>query len=178
MRRYTGRLASVGAALLLAIMACNLPSGTPTPSGETMVAATVSALETSVSASQTALPPAVTSTPAASNTLPPQVTATAGNPVVIQDALCWVGPGDAYEVVSAVKTGTQVELLGRGSIAGWYIITNPIYHDPCWIGAANLQIAPGYNLSGLPIINPPASPTPTPTDTPKPTNTPSPTNTP
>jgi uncharacterized protein YgiM (DUF1202 family) len=173
------RFAFAGAALVLAVIACNLPTATPTPdAGATKLAATVSSLETSVSASQTAFPAVEPPTPLPANTIPPLATATAANPLVIQDALCWVGPGSAYEVVSAVKTGTQVELVGRGSLSGWYIIKNPIYHDPCWIEAANLQIDPSYNLSGLPIINPPPSPTPTPTHTPKPTNTPTATNTP
>ena len=179
MRRTLVRIVLSGMVLLLATLACNLPSAPPSPNaGATMIGATLSALQTSASASQTALPPNNTAT--SISTIPPlpQVTSTPNNPVVIRDALCWVGPGDVYEVVSAVKTGTQVQLLGRGSLSGWYIINNPIYHDPCWIQANNLQIDPGYNISGLPIINPPPSPTPTTTNTPKPTNTPTPTNTP
>ena len=173
MCRRFGRFAFVGMMLMLAVMACNLPSPTPTLNfSATMLAATLSALQSSVSASQTSLPAADSSTPIPSNTIPPQITPTQGNPHVIHDALCWVGPGNVFEVVSSVKTGTQVELLGRGSLSGWYIIRNPIYHDPCWIEAANLQIDPDYNLSGLPIINPPPSPTPKPTRTPIPTDTP------
>jgi uncharacterized protein YgiM (DUF1202 family) len=132
------------------------------------VAATLTALETTASAPQ----PASTETSIPSNTNPPSSTPAPGNPVVIHDALCWVGPGNIYEVVSSVKTGTTVQLIGVGSISGWYIINNPIYHDPCWIAAANLQIDPAYNLSGLRIYNPPSTPTPTSTDTPAPTYTP------
>jgi hypothetical protein len=172
-RRFT----VVGVILVFAVMACNLPAAAPTlDAGATMVAATLSALQTDAFASQTALAAQVTSTPVVTDTLQPQISPTSSNPHVIRDALCWVGPGNAYEVVSSVKTGTQVQLLGRGSLAGWYIINNPIYHDPCWLQAANLQIDPGYDLSGLPIINPP--PSPTPTDTPTATNTPVPTDTP
>ncbi len=179
MLKHIKPFALAGTALLLGVMACNLPSATPTvEAGATLVAATVSALETRVSASQTAQPAGASSTPLPSNTIPPQVAPTAGNPLVIQDALCWVGPGDPFEVVSSVKTGTRVELLGRGSLAGWYIINNPIYHDPCWIEAARLQIDPGYDLSVLPIINAPSTPTPTATNTPIPSKTPTPTNTP
>lgn len=177
--KYLSRFTLVGTVLLLAIIACNIPTATPTLDvGATSVAATLSALQTGVFASQTALAVDKTSTPAVTNTLQLQISPTSGNPHIIRDALCWVGPGNAYEVVSSVKTGTQVQLLGRGSLAGWYIINNPIYHDPCWIEAANLQIDPGYDLSGLPIINPPPSPTPTVTDTLTATNTPTPTNTP
>jgi hypothetical protein len=177
--KYVRRFIVGGVLLIFAAISCNLPAATPTlDAGATLVAATLSALQIGVFASQTALAAQVTSTPPSTNTLQPQISPTPSNPHVIRDALCWVGPGNAYEVVSSVRTGTQVQLLGRGSLAGWYIINNPIYHDPCWIEAANLQIDPGYDLSGLPIINPPPSPTPTLTDTPTATNTPTPTNTP
>lgn len=175
--KYVRRFTIVGVMLAFAVIACNLPAAAPTlDAGTTMVAATLSALQTGVFASQTALSVQVSSTPVVTDTIQPQISPTASNPHVIRDALCWVGPGNAYEVVSSVRTGTQVQLLGRGSLVGWYIINNPIYHDPCWIEAANLQIDPGYNLSGLPVINPP--PSPTPTDTPTATYTPVPTNTP
>jgi hypothetical protein len=172
MRRTLMRFALAVFVLLLADLACNLPSAPPTPdAGGTMIAVTFFAYQTKVSASQTALPSNITTTPVSTNTISIQFTSTPNNPLVIRDALCWVGPGNAYEVVSAVKTGTQVQLLGRGSLSGWYIINNPIYHDPCWIEAANLQIDPGFNILGLPIINPPPSPTPTLTKTPEPTAT-------
>jgi uncharacterized protein YgiM (DUF1202 family) len=179
MPRTLLRLALAGLILLLADVACNIPSASPTPNADaTMLAVTYIAYETNNAATQTALPSNNTTTPVPTNTISLQVTSTANNPLVIRDALCWVGPGNAYEVVSAVKTGTQVQLVGRGSLSGWYIITNPIYHDPCWIETANLQIDPGYNISGLPIINPPPTPTPTLTNTHEPTTTPTATNTP
>jgi uncharacterized protein YgiM (DUF1202 family) len=172
MRSHIGRLTLACLLFIVAILACNLPSATPTPDvAASQVAATLTALETTASAPQ----PASTVTPIPSNTNPPSSTPTPGNPVVIHDALCSQGPGSVYEVVSSVKTGTTVQLIGVGSIPGWYIITNPIYHDPCWIAAANLQIDPAYNLSGLQVYNPPSTPTPKPTDTPAPTDTPVPT---
>ena len=162
-----------GTVLMLMVLACNLSTATPTLNANaTMIAATVTAVQTSAPSLQTTAPPSVTSTPAPTDTFPPQVTSTPANPVVIRDSLCWLGPGDVYEVVSSVKTGTQVKLLGRGSLSGWLIISNPIYHDPCWIKAANLQIDTNYDLSALPVVNPPPTPTPTITNTPKPTNTP------
>jgi uncharacterized protein YgiM (DUF1202 family) len=136
------------------------------------VAGTLIALTAAAPAAQVAPAQANTATPNPTNTVPPSLTPTPGNPVVIKDALCAVGPASNYEVVSAVKTGTKVELIGRGSIPGWYIINNPIYHDPCWIAAANLQIDPGFNVSALPVIVPPPSPTPKPTKTKVPSPTP------
>jgi uncharacterized protein YgiM (DUF1202 family) len=83
--------------------------------------------------------------------------------------LCWQGPGPKYEVVSALTKGSRVKLLGQGSISGWYIVRNPIYHDPCWVQQTDLQIEPGTDLLSLQIFNPPPTYTPT---QPPPTSTP------
>jgi hypothetical protein len=81
-------------------------------------------------------------------------------------------------VVSALKEGKRVEIIGRANIAGWWIVDNPIYHDPCWSQAEYLQVDPGFNPLVLPVYAPPPTPTFTPTNTPTPTRTPRPTRTP
>ena len=170
MSRHAGRMALAALVVMMAILACNYPTPTPTPDvGATFVAGTLTSLASGVSAPQTSSTAVDTSTALATDTSLPSSTPTPGNPVVIHDALCSAGPGSVYEVVSSVKTGTSVELMGVGSIAGWYIIRNPIYHDPCWIAAANLQIDPGYNISSLKIFYPPSTPTAVPSATPVPT---------
>jgi hypothetical protein len=177
MNKKSWRLIPPTVMLGLAVLSCNLPSGTGTPdTSGTIVASTLSALETGVALTQTVLSVVQTSTPIAGPTLPAGPTATPSGPVVTKDTLCWVGPGKQFEVVSAIRTGARVELLGRGTIPGWLIVRNPIYHDPCWIQARDLQIDPGLDLSGLPYFSPPPTPTPTPTKTP--TKTPAPTVTP
>jgi hypothetical protein len=113
--------------------------------------------------------PQATAAPAATNT--PEPTATTQKPTIINSNLCWLGPGEKYEVMSSVSKGQTVELLGRGSVAGWFIIRNPIYNDPCWIQDRDIQIDPSLDLNSLKIFNPP----PLPTNTPKPTPVPSPT---
>jgi hypothetical protein len=156
--------------VVVAILACNYPTPSPTPDvGATFVAGTLTALAQVSSAPQSGSTTMDTSTSEATVTSLPSSTPTAGNPVVIHDALCSAGPGSAYEVVSSVKIGTSVELMGVGSIPGWYIIRNPVYHDPCWIAASNLQIDPGYNVSALKIFYPPSTPTSVPSATPVPT---------
>jgi hypothetical protein len=162
---------------LLVLSSCNFPSpASPTPGGlnlqETAVAGTISALGTA--AVLTAAPGAETPSPGViasqTNTSAP-VAGTPQNPLVVKDALCWKGPGVQYEVVSAVRNGERVELLGRGSVGSWWIINNPIYHDPCWVTADVLQFDTGYNLSGIAIFTPPPTPTLTPTMTLTPTFT-------
>jgi hypothetical protein len=140
----------------LFIQACNLPSGAPVT--ETPTAA--------VPSPQTIAP---SSTPAATET--PVPTATPQNPLVLRDTLCWIGPGNKYDVVSALKVGTRIELIGRGTIDGWWVISNPIYKDACWVQATDIQIETGFDTSALKVIAPPPLPTPTwtPSQTPTPT---------
>ncbi len=82
---------------------------------------------------------------------------------VLNDTLCWRGPGPAYETVSAVFKGTQVQLLGRTVLPAWYIIRDPLFQDPCWIQASDLQVDQSL-LASLPVYPVPvliaATPTP------------------
>jgi hypothetical protein len=161
---------------LITILACNIGAQTNGPvTAATMALETFTALTAEAAASQAAVTPTETFTPAPAptDTTIPSPAATAQNPLVIRDALCWLGPGSVYEVSSAIHAGTRVTLLGRGSIPGWWIVNDPIYHDPCWIHQQDLQIDSNYDLSNLQIFNPP--PTPTPTFTMTPAITPSPT---
>ena len=168
--------------LVLILSACNLPSaGTgaespvaPEALAQTAVAATMSAIQAETAAAPTATvpPQEPTATPTVAFTFTPFPTPQ--NPLVVKDALCWMGPGPVYEVVSSVKTGIRVELLGRGSVGAWWIIKNPRYNDPCWLQADVLQFDAGYDLTNLKVFTPPPTPTPVPTDTPTPTNTPHP----
>jgi hypothetical protein len=162
-----------GVALLLATSACNLPSSSGPPDvGATMIAATVAVLQTNAAASATA---AVTPSPVPSEAptptpyLSPTATPEPQPPVVNKLSLCYTGPGPVYPVVSSVKEGTQVDILGVGSTVGWFVIENPTYHDRCWLEAGNLQIDPNLNVAGLKVYNPP--PTPGPKETPVPTAT-------
>lgn len=161
-----------GFAMIIAILACNIglqPGGPMTAA--TMVIETFTALTAEAATSQAAITPTETFTPAPTpiDTVVPSPVATAQNPLVIKDTLCWLGPGPVYVVSSAVHAGTRVTLLGKGSIPGWWIVSGPIYHDPCWVYQQDLQIDPNYDLSNLQIFNPPPTPTPTFTITPSPT---------
>jgi hypothetical protein len=180
--RTRNLLISISLFLAIFLGACNLPVATeetqpPQDTVATWAAATLTARAAS------ALVPTGTSVPAENPTPTPTATeslptSTPQNPLVLETTLCWKGPGAQYEVVSALKKDERVELIGQGSIAGWWIVNNPIYHDPCWAQANYLQIEPGYNTAALPIYTPPPTPTSTPSDTPTPTSTPTATNTP
>ncbi len=165
----------------LALQACTLPVGGSNPKA-TSLAATLSSAEATLIGVQTngaqASPtPAATETPTPLLTPVPTlgpVTSTGANATVTNDSLCWLGPGPDFEVSSAVLAGARVTLIGRGDLAGWWIIQDPIYHDACWMYQQDLKADAGVDLSALTVFTAPPSPTPTLTKTPKPTITPTP----
>lgn len=164
--------------LLLVVLlgACNLPATTEEPEATQDTVATWAAASLTA---QAGLAPVPNETPLPTESANPNPTetevlptATPQNPLVLETTLCWQGPGAQYEVVSALKIDERVELIGQGSPSGWWIVDNPIYHDPCWVQAKDLLIEPGFDTSALEIYYPPPTPTFTPTNTPTPTPTP------
>jgi hypothetical protein len=109
--------------------------------------------QTAAAASPTP-PPTATFTPVPTDT--PTLTPTSGphRPTVLNNAACWFGPGPQYPLESHISTGKRVDLLGVGSVSGWYIIMNPYFHKPCWVQAEDLQIEPGTDLSQYPVMTP------------------------
>ncbi len=182
MRTRLWRIMAGGLILVLTSLACGLNVSTdnvPTPDLlGTVVVQTLAAMTVSASSPGPEAGSATPSSTASASASPipsvtgiftPFVVASATAPSGLQTALvttstlCWLGPGNAYEVSSSIQKGTRVELLGRGDIFGWLIVRNPTYHDPCWMPANYLQIDSGVNVSALLIFYTPPTPTPTPT---------------
>jgi hypothetical protein len=162
---------------LLVSLACNAPGSGGMSLNATEVIETVVARAATLAIATSGLPnpPArPVDTPIPTATLLPSDTPTPQDPLVLRATLCWVGPGTQYDVVSALKEGERVPLLGKGSIPDWWIVRNPIYRDPCWVQARDLQVDAGVDGGALQVYYPPPTPTYTPTETPLPT----PTNTP
>ncbi len=156
------RFALVTTITALFLVGCNIPTGTATAiASEVVFSQTLSAMQTRAVQTATAQGIMVTSTTTPFPSSYTRPTPASPNPTAINDALCWVGPGPGYEVISAIKKGTVLELLGRSTLPGWFIIRNPTYLDPCWMQASDLQIDPNLDLSGLPLFNPPSTVTPT-----------------
>lgn len=144
--------------ILGAATACAPRAATPSASDlATAVAANaVKIMQQTLAAASPTPSPTETATPLPSETPTPNFTSTPahGNPLVVNFAGCYFGPGPTYTLESNISKGKRVELLGIGSQTGWYIIRNPYFHRPCWIAATNLSIDPGVNTAALPVMTP------------------------
>jgi pilus assembly protein Flp/PilA len=96
------------------------PGGEPTATSSPTTTSTV----TPTDETSPGVPPAQSATP----------TPGEERPKILVDTLCWLGPGPGYEVVSAVRAGSPVDVLGVGLGGGWLVVDNP--HFPgaaCWV---------------------------------------------
>lgn len=147
-------------ALLFILLAAACAPAKATPAANSLATEVAAAAfnlmtQTAAAASPTASPTA-SSTPLPPDTPTPNVTQTPAHfqPMVNTFAACYFGPGGAYALESNIAKGKRVELLGAGSVSGWYIIRNPYFHRPCWIAASQLNIDPGVNTAALPVMTP------------------------
>ena len=67
---------------------------------------------------------------------------------------CRRGPDENYDLISNINTPKDVELLGVGSVPGWYVIRNPYFGSPCWLPEDILEIDPALDLSQFPVMYP------------------------
>ena len=179
------RLLSLGAILILVILACGPPTvSTPDPNAlstaiqQTMIAHTLAALEANQQSDQQdqgqqQQPPTVTNTIAVITETPsltpqPTNTFTPSVPMVsvAVDTNCRFGPGKDYELLGALLVGEQAEIVARDPGGYYWYIKNPDGGGFCWLWG-NYATTSG-NVGSLPVFTPPATPTPTATDTPTP----------
>ena len=167
--------------LALSALACNLPTGTSTPTDNNLETETPSILPQTESPAQnpTETPSEVTPTDTLSPSETPTITPT-GTPSIPMVSVsantnCRKGPGIVYDNLTALLVGEEAEVVGK------YTVTDPDYwiiekgSVTCWLWGEYATIAGDINK--LPEMIPPPTPTPspTPTATPTATETPSPT---
>jgi uncharacterized protein YgiM (DUF1202 family) len=154
--------------IVLALAACSLPSrSTPQPTQAldislvgTIAAATLQAMATST------FTPAPTSEPSSTPTLTSTITPTNG-PVTLKfngNTNCRKGPGENYDVVTVLKTGLEVQAIGRVDKTNYWLVKRSESAETCWASADFAQMT--GNAQALPTVTAP------PTSTPKPPNAP------
>ena len=111
--------------------------------------------------------PLVQATPTQTPTPTPAPTSTpSGYTLTIQSAVQNVrsGPGLQFETIGQLQRGTQARVLGATPDYSWLVID----FRGQWGWLASYLVATFGNRNLLPVIQPPATPTPVPTSTPAP----------
>jgi hypothetical protein len=135
--------------LVLAMLACNLPSTLPT---ETPTAAAITPSSTqpspTIAPSQTILP---------SNTPPPTTTSTPSVPVAFPREVavnCRLGPGTGWIVLSGLSLGTSAQITGKSVDGGWWQIIDPLSSGRrCWVASSVTNT--GGNVASIPVVEAP-----------------------
>jgi hypothetical protein len=166
------RLIAVLACMTLILAACYLPGSGETPSenggavepadpaaataqAETRIAV---ALAATMTAMAPVAPPA-TDTPSIPPT--PQPTATSSVPTLTVSVAtnCRTGPGQAYPIVGAVNPGETAEIVARDTTGNYWVVREPGSPSTiCWAWGQYATIT--GNTGGLPVYDPPPTPTP------------------
>lgn len=153
--------------LVVALSACNLPSGeaTPTPDLALTVTAQAQALETPTPAFFDTATPDVTS--------PPESTPTPSVPTVSVsvNTNCRTGPSTQYDLLGGLNVGQTAEVVGKNSAVANYWVVRLSGGTVCWLWGQHATVS--GNTANLPEYPVPPTPTPSSTPTATPTSTPS-----
>ena len=104
--------------------------------------------------------PTVTPTPEPIETVP-------GNPSLTTrtDLNVRGGPGIAYDLLGLLPTGTEAEIIGRDSTRQWWQVRfDPAVDGRGWV-SADSAFSEALNVENVPVVQPPPTPTGTPTAT-------------
>ena len=137
--------------LVLAMLACNLPSNVPatqTAAPLTLPSATATTIPAPELPTQTPLP---TNTPLPTFTFTPSVPVAFPKDVNVN---CRLGPGTAWLPISALLVGQSSQITGKNSDGNWWLIVNPQNSGGrCWVSSSVTNT--GGNLSGIPVAEEP-----------------------
>lgn len=151
--------------LIIALSACNLPSGETATEEVSDLALTVTAQALLLQNSPT---PEFTSTPQFTPTPENTVTPSVPQVTVSVNTNCRTGPGVQYEIIDSLLVGQTGTVVGKNSSTGYWIINRLNGSGTCWLFPQYATVS--GNTANLPEY--PIPPTPTPSKTPTPTATP------
>jgi uncharacterized protein YgiM (DUF1202 family) len=161
--------------LIMALLACNMPSGSNSNDQQNGLALTITAQTLIIQGStdQAAIKHddsqisqiIDTPTPTPTNTSTPDVPMVS----VSTTTNCRTGPSTDYDIVSSLGVGQTAEVVGKYSGGNYWVIKTPGGAGNCWLWGQYATIS--GNSAKLPeMIPPPAPPTAVPTSTPTPTS--------
>lgn len=140
-----------GVALLLAILACNIPAEQLPPPGEVQTAAalTVQAVMMTPSRSGAGSPSPAPRTPSLTSSPEPTITITptysAPMLTVKESTNCRTGPGEDYEIVFTYLSGKKLEIAGRYDPGNfWLVKSNESPSGTCWLWGEYVEVTGSY----------------------------------
>ena len=162
-------------ALVLAGLACNLPTARKQVSTEEInrsVASTVAVeFGSGATAPVEATPRPVVATPSdtplptETPTIPPTPTSTIPIARVLQNTNCRSGPGTVYDLIYIAMAGDEAEIIARSSVPNYTVIEVPDGTGrECWLWMEYSEQE--GSTDDLPQRTPPPTPTPVPSPTP------------
>jgi len=172
------RISAIAASsvLILAMLACNMPSSPNSNDQQTNLALTITAQALIIqdSTNQAAINHADTNISQVVNTPTPTPTPTSTPAVpmvsVSSTTNCRTGPSTDYDIISSLGVGQTAEVVGKYSGGNYWVIKTPGGAGNCWLWGQYATIT--GNTDKLPeMIPPPAPPTDVPTKKPTPTPT-------
>lgn len=158
MKLRASRLVLLGSVLVMMLLACT-QQAEPTPPVDVAGTMAIQLMQqmltqTATAASPTPLPPTATLIPTETLTPEPTEAKPLKRTVIKVFTGCYYGPGPEYTLDSNISEGRRVDIVGIGSVPGWYVIVNPYFHKQCWVNANDLEIDPNRDLSTLPVMTP------------------------
>jgi SH3 domain protein len=135
--------------LVLATLACNLPSNaaTETPTLSIFTPSITQPFPTNAP-TQTLLPSSI---PPATSTGTPTVPVALPKEVAVN---CRLGPGVGWIVLSGLSVGTSSQIAGKSGDGGWWYIVDPFNSGrKCWVASSVTNTA--GNLAGIPVVEAP-----------------------
>ena len=147
-------LVIASAALIAAMLACNIPgaeSKQSEPSPIVVVPSQTSTLP-AIESTQTTSPTETPIPPSATPTLPPELTLT-------KNSNCRLGPSSFYNIVDQIAANKVLKVIGRNEENTWWQVVNATGRE-CWIFNENaypntdftmLQIGSAPPLPGIPL---------------------------
>ena len=162
------RISAIAAAsvLILAILACNMPSSPNSNDRQPNLSLTITAQaliiqdstdQATIKNADTNISQALnTSTPTPTPT--PTLTSTPGVPIVSVSTTtnCRTGPGTDYDIVSSLGVGQMAEVVGKYSGGNYWVIKTPGGGGNCWLWGQYATIT--GNTDKLPEMIPPTAP--------------------
>jgi hypothetical protein len=116
--------------------------------------ASVMLTQTVAAYSPTPPPPTATTIPTETPIPEPTKDASINTIVVHTPTTCKRGPGENAVLISNLPVPKVLELLGIGSVPGYYVVKNPYFNSPCWVPAADVTVDPAMDLSQFPTMTP------------------------